>query len=239
MQLATLKHAKKRMKLALLKWKLNATLLMNHELQKEYACSLQFYLVGKDRFGDAETLPFKQWQLAKIGTCGDAFFFFPHLLSISPSHFFQKIPLTKTPQDSTDVQESYNTPLEHTPGNPLSQLRKESLYSLLVEVARGVFQFGVLKQPLDRCDFVRSSGGILNLWIGRDVTRLRDHCHTFRIDDDGSFGVAVFRRFLLLRWGWLVGWLVIYIYIYNIFFPTEMEMDVFLFGSLWVFTRHI
>ena len=82
---------------------------------------------------------------------------------------------------------------------------------------------GVLKQPLDRCDFVRSSGGILNLWIGRDVTRLRDHCHTFRIDDDGSFGVAVFRRFLLLGWGWLVG----YIYIYIFFFPTEMEMDVF------------
>ena len=36
-------------------------------------------------------------------------------------------------------QESYNTPLEHTSGNPPSQLWKESLYSLLVRF-RGVFQ---------------------------------------------------------------------------------------------------
>ena len=32
------------------------------------------------------------------------------------------------------VQENDNTPLEHTPGNPPSQLWKESLYSLLVKV---------------------------------------------------------------------------------------------------------
>ena len=32
------------------------------------------------------------------------------------------------------VQENYNTPPEHTPGNPPSQLWKESLYSLLVKV---------------------------------------------------------------------------------------------------------
>ena len=32
------------------------------------------------------------------------------------------------------IQENYNTPLEHTPGNPLGQLRKESHYSLLVKV---------------------------------------------------------------------------------------------------------
>ena len=44
------------------------------------------------------------------------------------------------------LQERYNTPLEHTPDNPPRQLWKESLYGLLVEVARGVFQFGVLKQ---------------------------------------------------------------------------------------------
>ena len=37
-------------------------------------------------------------------------------------------------------QETYNTPLEHTPGNPLPQLWKDSLYNLLVKVARGVFQ---------------------------------------------------------------------------------------------------
>ena len=37
-------------------------------------------------------------------------------------------------------QESYNTPLEHTPGNPPTQLWKDSLNSLLVKVARGVFQ---------------------------------------------------------------------------------------------------
>ena len=32
------------------------------------------------------------------------------------------------------IQENYNTPLEHTPGNPPGQLWKESLYSLLVKV---------------------------------------------------------------------------------------------------------
>ena len=47
------------------------------------------------------------------------------------------------------LQENYNTPIEHTPGKPpKKQPWKESLHSLLVKVARGVFQFGVLKQPL-------------------------------------------------------------------------------------------
>ena len=32
------------------------------------------------------------------------------------------------------IQENFNTPPEHTPGNPPSQLWKESLYSLLVKV---------------------------------------------------------------------------------------------------------
>ena len=32
------------------------------------------------------------------------------------------------------IHENYNTPLEHTPGNPPGQLWKESLYSLLVKV---------------------------------------------------------------------------------------------------------
>ena len=44
-------------------------------------------------------------------------------------------------------QESYNTPVEQTPGNPPNQIWKETLDTLLVKVARGVFQFGVLKQP--------------------------------------------------------------------------------------------
>ena len=34
----------------------------------------------------------------------------------------------------TKIQQNYNTPVEHTPGNPPSQLWKESLYSLLVKV---------------------------------------------------------------------------------------------------------
>ena len=48
--------------------------------------------------------------------------------------------------------ENYKTPLEHIPGNPPGQLWKESLYSLLVKVARGVFQFGVVETtvPLPR-----------------------------------------------------------------------------------------
>ena len=32
------------------------------------------------------------------------------------------------------IRESYNTPLEHTPGNPPTQLWKDSLYNLLVKV---------------------------------------------------------------------------------------------------------
>ena len=38
------------------------------------------------------------------------------------------------------IQESYNTPLEHTPGNPTTQLWKDSLYNLLGDRLRGVFQ---------------------------------------------------------------------------------------------------
>ena len=37
-------------------------------------------------------------------------------------------------------QENCNTPLEHTPNNPPSQLWKESLHIMLVKVDRGVFQ---------------------------------------------------------------------------------------------------
>ena len=46
-------------------------------------------------------------------------------------------------------QENYNTPLEHTPGNPPFANYESGIpaYSLLVKVAWGVFQFGVLKQP--------------------------------------------------------------------------------------------
>ena len=39
-----------------------------------------------------------------------------------------------TPKNSTSVQGNSNTTPEHTPGNPPSQLWKESLYSLLVKV---------------------------------------------------------------------------------------------------------
>ena len=36
--------------------------------------------------------------------------------------------------DVVTFQDSYNTPLEHTPGNPRTQLWKDSLYSLLRQV---------------------------------------------------------------------------------------------------------
>ena len=45
--------------------------------------------------------------------------------------FFQESGLSAL---HTNFQEKYNTPLEHTQGNPPSQLWKESLYSLLVKV---------------------------------------------------------------------------------------------------------
>ena len=38
------------------------------------------------------------------------------------------------PSTVPQLQESYNTPLEHTPGNPPTQLWKDSLYNLLVKV---------------------------------------------------------------------------------------------------------
>ena len=45
-------------------------------------------------------------------------------------------------------QENDNTPLEHTPSNPpLPIMKGIPAYILLVKVAWGVFQFGVLKQP--------------------------------------------------------------------------------------------
>ena len=37
-------------------------------------------------------------------------------------------------QNDGCFQENYNTPVEHTPGNPPTQLWKESLYGLLVKV---------------------------------------------------------------------------------------------------------
>ena len=36
--------------------------------------------------------------------------------------------------DLSSIQESYNTPLEHTPGNPPTQLWNDSLYNPLVKV---------------------------------------------------------------------------------------------------------
>ena len=48
----------------------------------------------------------------------------------------------------TWFQERYNTPRYRTPqAIPRSPTMKRTLYSLLVKVARGEFQFGVLKQP--------------------------------------------------------------------------------------------
>ena len=46
-------------------------------------------------------------------------------------HWFQAIGI---PDNITNPQESYNTPLEHTPGNSPTQLWKDSLYNLLVKV---------------------------------------------------------------------------------------------------------
>ena len=50
------------------------------------------------------------------------------------------------PLEDPIVQESYNTPLEHTPGNPPTQLWKDSLYNLFGK-GLGVRSKGVLKQP--------------------------------------------------------------------------------------------
>ena len=44
-----------------------------------------------------------------------------------------------------------NTPLEHTPGNPPSQLWKESPYSLLVKVARGCVPVRCVETTLESC----------------------------------------------------------------------------------------
>ena len=73
------------------------------------------------------------------------------LYQVNSSHLFfsfqKKTPATGDPEGITKVgvfirsgncplnfQENYNTPLEHTPGNPPTQLWKDSLYNLLVKV---------------------------------------------------------------------------------------------------------
>ena len=47
-------------------------------------------------------------------------------------------------------QENYNTPVEHTSGKPPATPTMKGIpkHSLLVKAAWGVFQFGVVKQPL-------------------------------------------------------------------------------------------
>ena len=47
-----------------------------------------------------------------------------------------KIPFSNLQEgkQKASLQENYNTPVEHTPGNPPTQLWKESLYGLLVKV---------------------------------------------------------------------------------------------------------
>ena len=76
-----------------------------------------------------------------------------------------------------DLQGSYNTPLEHTPGHQASQLWKDSLYSLLGQVKgcvpkvcwnnlRRSQRFG---KPLGgqvwrRCFFLKKAGGVSSLF---------------------------------------------------------------------------
>ena len=61
-------------------------------------------------------------------------------------------PPPQTHKKKTTPEKGYPRNLQHTPGahprqSPGPQLWKDSLYNLLVKVARGVVQFGVLKQP--------------------------------------------------------------------------------------------
>ena len=67
-------------------------------------------------------------------------------------HDFWKIPIS-IQHYMTHIQESYNTPLEHTPGNPPSQLWKESLYSLLVK-GLGVCSKRCVETTLEHMNYV-------------------------------------------------------------------------------------
>ena len=58
----------------------------------------------------------------------------PWLSSNFPSSFFSEESVRRNLEVFLGVQERYNTPLEHTPGNPPTQLWKDSLYNLLVKV---------------------------------------------------------------------------------------------------------
>ena len=72
----------------------------------------------------------------------------PKMLAGSPWQVTFIKSIWNTFRRKAHLQENCNTPLERTPGNPPSQLWKESLHSLLVK-GLGVCSKGVLKQPLN------------------------------------------------------------------------------------------
>ena len=66
-------------------------------------------------------------------------------------------------QIGLSIQQNYNTPVEHTPGNPPSPLWKESLYSLLVKVSGRVPK--VCWNNL-RGSYFKEGSKLRNLWPG-------------------------------------------------------------------------
>ena len=76
-----------------------------------------------------------------------------------------------------------NTPLEHTPNNPPSQLWKESLHSLLVKV-KGVCSKGVVKQPetVGWHMFARNKGSVhplLQHLLGQKLSKKKHNCSSY------------------------------------------------------------
>ena len=86
-------------------------------------------------------VPPRKWQKNHPSFFGN-YFYLPLLQSLKQKIWWGQRDIFEITTYQTDcrttnlpqLQENDNTPLEHTPGNPPSQLWKESLYSLLVKV---------------------------------------------------------------------------------------------------------
>ena len=98
-----------------------------------------------------------------------------HLWNISV-YFFQ---LPNKQKTKLKIQDSYNTPLKHIPGNPTTQLWKDSLYSLLGQVEGCVPEvcWNNLRKKNTSCD---SSSFLEGKWMDwtqpPNLDRLRP-CH--------------------------------------------------------------
>ena len=86
-------------------------------------------LTGRIQVGSRETIKLKEYYVISYQRNHVIFIDGGNLILVDWDQHVQRI------QEIVHTsQEGYSTPLDHTPSNPPSQLRKESQYSLLVKV---------------------------------------------------------------------------------------------------------